>query len=564
MNLLGIIAPLKLATTKPIFPSRFCLPPFRFALLIVGLSFNQLAHAQTPAFPGAEGFGAFAHGGRGGDVYCVTNLNSSGAGSFAEALATIPPEGRTITFGVSGYIPINKARITKSKVTIAGQTAPGDGIGFKGGPLIIAANDVVIRHARFRYGRQPAGGDCINIERGVTNVMLDHLSLQFSTDENISSFERNPRPDLITFQWSINAWGLETHSCGGLWDLHRATTHHTLWAHNHTRNPKARPTGVLDWINNVTFDYDIGFIMGDSAGNADWRSNVRGNYFICPPGNIRSHALEKARTTPEGKFNFTLHASENLFDNNGNSTLDGEDIGYRIASGSYYNSSVPIIVAGGVPVKLDPPQLAYRKIVSQVGALRLNAAHPKRIHDEVDSILIENLRNLKRHHVRHENETGASHEGFGELQSAPAPIDTDGDGLPDFWERVTGSNPGSANHNDPTPANGFLPVSPAGYTRLEEYLHFLASPHGFVETTALDQPKPIEVDLHRYTSGFGDEATFEVTDAKGGNVALISPQRARFVPFSGHTGRAKFNFTVRAADGSTWTQEFLLLVNTML
>src|SRR5688572_2362321 len=229
--------------------------------------------AQRPAFPGAEGFGAFATGGRGGDVYCVTNLNASGAGSFAEALATIPTEGRTIVFGVSGYIPINKARITKSKVTIAGQTAPGDGIGFKGGPLIIAGNDIVIRHARFRYGRQPAGGDCINIERGVTNLIMDHLSLQFSTDENLSSFSKSPRPDLLTFQWSINAWGLETHSAGGLWDVDRVTTHHTLWAHNHTRNPKARPDGLLDWLNNVTFDYDIGFIMGDSASAADWKAN---------------------------------------------------------------------------------------------------------------------------------------------------------------------------------------------------------------------------------------------------------------------------------------------------
>lgn len=509
------------------------------------------ASAQLPAFPGAEGFGAFATGGRGGDVYCVTNLNASGPGSFAEALATVPAGGRTITFGVSGYIPINKARITESKVTIAGQSAPGDGIGFKGGPLIIAGNDIVIRHARFRYGRQAAGGDCINLERGVTNVMLDHLSLQFSTDENLSSFSKNPRPDLLTFQWSINAWGLETHSCGGLWDVNRVTTHHTLWAHNHTRNPKARPDGLLDWANNVTFDYEIGFIMGDSASVADWKANVRGNYFIRLSGGENSHALEKARPTTNGHFNFTLHVSNNLFDKNGNSVLDGKDYGYDIASGSYSNSTTPISVKGGVPVQLDSPLLAYKKIASQAGALRLNAAFPKPVNDEVDTILINNLLALKRHHVRHQNETGASHDGFGQLESTPAPTDTDADGLPDFWEQATGSDPKRANQNDSVPANAFVPT---GYTRLEEYLHFLATPHGVIT------PKnALEVDLRRYTRGFVNQPRYEVSHATGGSVTVASGI-ARFTPTPGSVGRARLQFTVRDADGGTWTQDFLLLV----
>jgi pectate lyase len=526
-------------------------PVIRCFILIATTCALIQARAQRPAFPGAEGFGAFATGGRGGDVYCVTNLNASGAGSFAEALATVPPEGRTITFGVSGYIPINKARITKSKVTIAGQTAPGDGIGFKGGPLIIAANDVVIRHARFRYGRQTAGGDCINIERGVTNLMLDHVSLQFSTDENLSSFSKNPRPDLLTFQWSINAWGLETHSCGGLWDVNRVTTHHTLWAHNHTRNPKARPDGLLDWVNNVTFDYDIGFIMGDSASAADWKANVRGNYFIRLSGGENSHALEKARTTTNGNYNFTLHASDNLFDKNGNSLLDGKDYGFGIASGNYSNAPTLISITGGIPVTPDQPLLAYKKIASQAGALRLNAAFARPIHDEVDTILMNNLLALKRHHVRHQNETGASHEGFGKLESASAPGDTDRDGLPDFWEQATSSDPKRANHNEPVPANTFVT---AGYTRLEEYLHFLATPHGVIA------PKnPLEIDLRRYTRGFVNQPRYEVSHATGGTVTVAS-HVARFTPTPDSVGRAKFQFTVRDADGSAWTQDFLILV----
>lgn len=526
-------------------------------LIICGFSF--CAAAPIPAFPGAEGFGALATGGRGGDVYCVTNLNTSGPGSFAEALATIPPEGRTITFGVSGYIPISKARITKSKVTIAGQTAPGDGIGFKGGSLIIAGNDVVIRHARFRYGRQAAGGDCINIERGVTNVMLDHLSVQFGTDENLSSFSKNPRPDLLTFQWSINAWGLETHSAGGLWDVNHVTTHHTLWAHNHTRNPKARPDGLLDWANNVTFDYDIGFIMGDSASAADWKANVRGNYFIRLSGNTNATALEKARLNEAGQPNFTLHVSDNLFDKNGNSMLDGKDYGYGIASGNYSNAAAPIAATGGLPVQADSPLLAYKKIASQVGALRLNATFAKPIHDELDSILVNNLLALKRHHVRHQSETGASEDGFGKLESAPAPTDADRDGMPDFWETTLGSDPKTTDHNQPVASDAFVPT---GHTRLEEYLHFLATPHAIISKRVATEAASLKIDPRKYTRGFTTApATYTVSNPVNGTAKLNSDSTIQFTPTQDFTGRAHFDFTVTDGDGSKWTQPFLILIS---
>jgi hypothetical protein len=128
-----------------------------FSLFGVG----SLAHAQIPAFPGAEGFGAYATGGRGGDVYYVTNLNTSGAGSFADGIANAPAAGRTIVFAVSGYIPVpsSSVRISKNKITVAGQTAPGDGIGFRNGTFRISADDIIIRHVRFRHGKGGSGGD---------------------------------------------------------------------------------------------------------------------------------------------------------------------------------------------------------------------------------------------------------------------------------------------------------------------------------------------------------------------------------------------------------------------
>lgn len=168
--------------------------------LVSCLALHSEIVGQVPAFPGAEGFGAYARGGREGDVYTVTNLDNTGPGSFADAIATVPENGRTIVFGVSGYIHVNKTALSRSRVTIAGQTAPGDGIGFKDGTFIINGDDIVIRHVRFRYRDQAARGDCINNDDGISNVILDHVSVAFSTDENILSFEQNPRPDLLTFQ----------------------------------------------------------------------------------------------------------------------------------------------------------------------------------------------------------------------------------------------------------------------------------------------------------------------------------------------------------------------------
>jgi autotransporter-associated beta strand protein len=541
------------------------------AVLVLG---GSGANAQIPAFPGAEGFGAYATGGRGGDVYYVMNLNTSGAGSFADAIATVPSSGRTIVFAVSGYIHVNKTSLSKSKVTIAGQTAPGDGIGFKDGSFYINGSDVVIQHARFRYGDQTAGGDCIDIGNGVTNLILDHVSVGFSTDENLSSFEQNPRPDLVSFQWSLNAWGLESHSCGGLWDLGRVTTHHTLWAHNHTRNPKARPDGLLDWINNVTFDWDIGFIMGDSTTPASWQANVRGSYFICPPGNTRSVALEKASLDRNGAYNFTLHVSTNLFDKNGNSVLDGSDYGYGIASGRYQVSNAPIVVAGAqVPVAIDPPLTAYKKILSRAGPLRLDALATTPLRDEVDTILINNLTGLKPNHVSSESGTGASNGGMGYLNSTPAPLDTDRDGMPNLWEQTLGWNVAADDHNTALPNSGgfvtgltfFPPNTVAGYTRLEEYLYFLTIPHATIGKNTTDGTSSLTADLRRFVSGFRKATVaFSLSDITNGT-AVLRPDgyTVLFTPTLGFSGRARFDFTVTDGDGSTWTQTLAVLVSSV-
>ena len=530
------------------------------------------AWAQIPAFSGAEGFGGYATGGRGGDVYTVTNLNSSGAGSFADAIGTVPSAGRTIVFAVSGYIHITSGkelRLTASKVTIAGQTAPGDGIAFKDGTFRISGDDVILRHVRFRFRKQSSGGDCMDLDSGSLNSVLDHISLEFSSDENISSF--GSPPENLTMQWALNAWGLESHSCGGLWDQNHATCHHSLWAHNHTRNPKARPNGLLDWVNNVTFDWDIGFIMGDSDTLAGWKANVRNSYFLSPAGNIRTKALEKANLDRNGTPNFSLYLNNCRHDSNGDGLLNGTDKGYGIASGSYITLATPVAATGAVPVTMDDPTVAFKKVVSAAGALRLDIDPAKPLRDEVDTILINDLVNQTHRHVSNESQTGASNGGIGTLASTTAPVDSDKDGMPDYYETALGWNVAAQDHNTALPNAGgvltgttYFPTGTvAGYTRLEEYLQYLAMPHGLVAKNVSGSPSSAGVDLRKFTSGFSATPVFTIANAVGGTVAQSGTggYQATFTPTLNYTGRARFDFTVTDSAGHSWTQTCALVVS---
>lgn len=557
-----------------------------FAALLLAAS--PLLEA-IPAFPGAEGFGLNANGGRGGDVYIVTNLNSTGAGSLYNGLTTIPAAGRTIVFAVSGQIHLAggiATRITGSKLTIAGQTAPGDGILLKDGTVRISGDDIVIRHLRFRHGKNGSGGDCIDLDSGCQNAILDHISMSFSTDENISSF--GSPPENLTMQWSLNSWGLESHSCGGLWDQNHATCHHSVWAHNHTRNPKARPNGLLEWTNNVTFDWDIGFIMGDSQTPAAWKANVRGNYFICPPGNIRNTPLEKASLDRNGYPNFSVYQDNNLHDRDGDGVLNGTDRGWSIVGGSAYNATtnptgnylrLATPVAGSSALNVETPLLAYKKIVSNGGPLRTDIGYGGTYRDEVDTRLIQNLTTQTRNHITRESDlAGVSNAGFGTFAASAAPVDSDKDGMPDFYETALGWGPTTQDHNTALANTGglltgttFFPTGTvAGYTRLEEYLHYLAIPHGTVPKNITGTPSSVTMDLRKFTSGFAVSPSFAISAISNGTVTQYLADGltvsatgpiAKFTPTLNYVGRARFDFTVTDAAGSSWTQTLAMLVS---
>lgn len=523
---------------------------------------------NIPAFPGAEGYGAHATGGRGGDVYYVTTTNRDGVGSLKYGIETAPAVGRTIVFGVSGFSNLNGTylHVARPNITIAGQTAPGDGFALREGTLRVRAPNIVIRHLRLRNGRH---ADSLNVDEVATNTIFDHMEMTLSNDENLSSF--NQPPDRMTLQWSTNAWGMETHSAGGLWDVNRVTAHHTLWAHNKTRNPKARPWGVLDWINNVTFDWDIGFILGDSATPADWKANVIGNYFIST--NAKGRAFDRARLDRNGQPNFSLYLRDNLFDGNANGVLDGVNTGWSmVGSNNVVQLTAPVPQSAGVPVSIDDPLTAYKKIVSNVGPLRLEANPNRPLRDEFADILIDNLLQQRRHRVRAGalSGTGASNGGYGVLLSRPAPVDTDRDGIPDYWENAVGLNPLVASYNLPVPTVGglvaeptlFPAQTPAGYTYLEEYLHFKAIPHAAMEQNTAGRPTSLEIDLRRYTRGFSDSPVYTIQNLVGGSVVQSGPGGAvvTFVPTAGTIGRAKFDFTVVDAEGSRWTRSFGILI----
>jgi autotransporter-associated beta strand protein len=528
------------------------------------------ADAQIPAFPGAEGYGAYANGGRGGDVYVVTNLNSTGAGSLYNGLTTIPSSGRTIVFAVSGQIHLAggiATRITGNKLTIAGQTAPADGILLKDGTLRISGDGIVIRHLRFRHGRSGSGGDCIDMDSACQDAILDHVSMSFSTDENFSSY--NSPPENVTMQWSLNAWGLESHSCGGLWDQNHATCHHSIWAHNHTRNPKARPSGLLEWTNNITFDWDIGFIMGDSETPMNWKANVIGNYYLCPPGNIRNTPLEKASLDRNGVPNFSIHVSNNLHDRDGDGLLNGTDRGWSLVSGSAYHSTtnpsgnyyrLEAPVAGSGILNIDAPLLAYKKTLSNSGALRLDHSYAGNLRDEVDTRLIQNVITQTRNHITRESDlAGVSNGGFGTFAAAGAPLDTDLDGMPNAYESALGWNPAVKDHNSAVGGGTFLPAgTPAGYTRLEEYLHFKSVPHMLLMKGSATSP---DIDLSRFTAGFTNTPVFTLSGITGGT-ATQGGAGGKLVHFTANNtaGRGGFLFTVTDADGSSWTQQFAICI----
>ena len=274
---------------------------------------GSIPSGPAVAFPGALGFGKKATGGRGNAVYHVTNLNDSGTGSFRDAVSA---GNRIVVFDVGGYVVLTTAVSVSSDLTIAGQTAPGDGIGFMGFEVSFnAASNVIVRYVRFRQGLidpdwRKSG---INLLNG-SNMIFDHISIEFAQYNNIDAVGATN----ITMQYSINAdpthqqFGAHTEG-GGFF-----TWYANLWANAHGRLPLAKAN--TQFVNNVAYNYQYAYCAGDTGGS-NWHDIIN-NYFIAGP----------STTSPGDDFyqmnaGQTVYASGNLLDSNADGTLNGTDAG---------------------------------------------------------------------------------------------------------------------------------------------------------------------------------------------------------------------------------------------
>jgi hypothetical protein len=454
-------------------------------------------YSQQLAFPTAEGYGKYTVGGRGGVVYEVTNLNDSGEGSLRVAVESEGP--RTVVFRISGTIILESdLRIKNPYITIAGQTAPGDGICLRKYPLIISADEVIIRYIRVRLGGEALKDADAVSSRYVKNLILDHVSASWSVDEVMSIYHG----EYTTVQWCIIAESMfnsnhptkSNHGFGGIWGSNYSTYHHNLIANNSNRNIRfASGCGNTDYRNNVIYNW--GF---ESTYGAESQQKGSDKY-IFSNINVVANYYKPGPATLPGKMSHQIAAP---WSRNGNKDYgkwyiaDNEMVGSKEVTNDNWKGVVPSLTAikgvqefnpnnlNAIPgIKLDKPWPAmainqqtptdaYHSVLEHAGA-----SLPKR--DAADRRIIDEARNgyatfegpsyKKFYDVADKSkncgiiDSPSDVGGWPELKSMSAPIDTDHDGMPDSWEIKNGLNPNNAEDRNK--------VGEDGYTMLENYLN---------------------------------------------------------------------------------------------
>jgi hypothetical protein len=449
------------------------------------LSIIQLPLAQQLAFPGAEGFGKYATGGRGGKLAAVTNLNDKGEGSFRHALEQFPGESLTVIFKVSGIIELESNIVIKrSNLTIAGQTAPGDGICLKNYSFIVNGasakgnhGNIIIRFIRSRPGGTDKKGLYGFDMENCHDVIVDHCSFSWANEECAAMYDTKN----VSVQWCIVSEGLYhaghmkgNRSYGGVWGGQYASYHHNLIAHQNNRavrfnGARAHDTiALIDYRNNVIYNWgNANAAYGGEVNIAGGVSqvNIVNNYYKpgpAAPAELKfvhaSYQKENSKGTGE------WFADGNIMEGD-KSLTKKNDRGIDLSEAGYSKNAIsdkPFPVAVALPEQSAKD--AYEQVLKYAGAYL-----PKR--DAVDQRVIN------------ETKTGAAVGkgvfgkpgiidlpfvvgGWPEYKSAAAPADTDGDGMPDEWEKKNGLNANDASDRNKVDAKG--------YTMLENYLNELA------------------------------------------------------------------------------------------
>jgi len=426
--------------------------------------------ARVPAFPGAEGYGRFAQGGRGGDVYHVTDLNDAGQGSLREGVdsATGP---RTIVFDLSGTIALKSPLvIRKPRITIAGQTAPGDGITLRDQTLELDhTSDIIVRYIRVRLGdknKPPSGPDTIMVEY-CENLILDHVSASWGID----GIQDERGCKRYTMQWcilsealnrSLHPKGPHAMCASFRKPLGNMTIHHNLFATSRDRHPTLggdveEPQWIIDFRNNVIYNWS------GTANVCDNQVNMVNNYFRPgPETKVAALPIAMKANLPDQARG---HMSGNVFEGRDDLTRNNYaalDFKRWLYPGSKYQYAGtvddwrverPYDLGDNAP-RAQPAREAYQLVLRHAGASL------KR--DAVDERLIRHVKSHSGRLLDSQDAVG----GWPRLESLPAPKDTDRDGMPDAWESKHGLDP-----RNPEDRNGDLDAD--GYTNLEEYLNSL-------------------------------------------------------------------------------------------
>jgi hypothetical protein len=548
---------------QPFLPTRRTKPStisilFFTILLLTNTQFS-FSQSSLPAFPGAEGFGSTAVGGRGGTVIFVTNLNDNGPGSFRNACLASGP--RIIIFRVAGTIFLQSAIVVEEPyLTIAGQTAPGGGICIANEALRIKTHDVIIRGIRSRAGdltrfQHPLEIEALHIigdadDNQVYNVIIDHCSMSWAIDKNIGCWadpaEFGQAVHDVTIQWSVSSEGLNSpfhpesdhHSYGMFFaSIRNASAHHNLLVHNHARQPQFSRDSEGEAINNVVYNY--GQFATEVQSGA--RVSLIGNYY--KTGNDWSGSSLGINVGDyEPQFgNVSVYVSGNI--GPGRPTDQGDD--WNAVSGNEdFRSLTPPVPLSGVTAL--PATEAYDLVLANAGAF------PR---DAVDLRIVADVINNTGQGIESQADVG----GWPVLAPGTLPLDTDNDGMTDVWEIANGLNPNSSSDG-----NGDLDGD--GYTNVEEYINSLiADPIGNTGEPPVvsDIPNQSVVSPARFTAfsvdtyvSDPDNSDSEITWTWTGNSSLTVSwdpvtRKIKVRPPAGWIGSEKITFTATDPDGNS-------------
>ena len=412
------------------------------------------------AFPGAEGFGAQTPGGRGGTVLRVTNTRDSGPGSLRAALEAQGP--RIVVFRTGGLIRLRSAiEIRDPFVTVAGQSAPGDGIAIKGAPIVVRTHDVVLRYLRVRPGDGP--GEPATTRDGITvddtprneahDVVVDHCSLSWAVDENADAWNA---PRDVTYQWTIFSEGLRrsihaegVHSMGILVGAgtRRITLHHDLFAHNNGRNPVLQTHVHAEVLNNVMYDWGY---TATELYPLGLHADIAGNTYLRGPDS--SHKRKGIAIWGGPARGARIWLDDNAAPGHAHGT------GSEWDAVSYYDLPLHRLRAAGPA--LEPSGVAVQARAEAYDDVLASAGATLPARDPVDARVVASVVNRDGHQIDSPAEVG----GYPAYAEGTAPPDADADGMPDAFETAEGLAPLD-------PSDGPQDGDGDGYTNVEEFLN---------------------------------------------------------------------------------------------